>query len=214
MDFSTETGIIATAATAGLSFLGVIAKWLKPLIEEYFKSGPRIEAQTAVIVKSVGATAESIGKIAEALDNQKESWHVVARVMSQWQADRSRSRDTLLIVEDVHIQAKAIEALCMDFARRFHLRILIVSTVDDAIIESSSAAVVILDIGLPGNGDSARLPAFIATSTVPIVIHSGTQWEQKDFPTAHAIVMKGNPDLLKRAVETAILRQPMTKDLK
>ncbi len=124
-------------------------------------------------------------------------------------ANRGRGPETsqscVLLVEDDAIVAMLVEQILLDMG----LRVLVVATLDNALIEAEMASfdAAIIDMHLRGD-HAEQLTDTLLHSNVPFMVLSGA--DQSDFRTAHPqIVVLGKPfaqtelvqcvrDLLKR----------------
>lgn len=177
-------------------------KWLKPLVEDTLRVIPEIK-------DICDKNAAGVDVIAKSMKDQSEAFQVIARIISQMALTSLKSRNVILLVEDARMDALLVERVCSEFTRRFRLHFAWVTTLDEAISEVRFACVVILDLGLPDNGESAKLQAFVDAAPCPVVVFSGTKCEVGDFPNAFAVLHKpSDSDKLKDIVEAAIMGRP------
>jgi hypothetical protein len=197
----TDLGIPAGAATVIGGLLVAFGRWLKPLVESAFAVIPEIKLLSQEQTVSMRAISMSMA-------GQAEAFKILARVMSQSHIASGRTRHVLLLVEDSPVDAKIVEGICTELIRKYRLHFVLVTTIDEAISQVVTACVVILDVILPDNNEMSNLQPFVAVAPCPVIIHSRLDYTAKDFPNAYAVIKKGDSDLLRETIESAILGRP------
>ncbi len=149
----------------------------------------------------------------EILDNQRANTiafqqfsnsQAVLTYLLQGYFDKYGGKKTkILIVEDSTIDAAIVGQVCLKLARKYALTLVDVPNLANSYEHIPDTKVVVLDVCLP-DATEQMIKEYVRFCPCAVVIHSGHDYNKSDFPSAAAVVKKGDSALLLRELEAVI----------
>lgn len=185
--------------------LGILAGWLKPMLNRVVSVYPAMPDINTLIAKTVPAMAKDLAEINVAYELLSSSANTMAMVVSGMQSQMAANRTLLLIVESTRFDQANVDHVCRITAMKYGLTIFFANTFNEAAMRMGLARVVILDGEMPDMCRGA-LQGLLAVCTCPVIIHAESPEAFIEPERVFAVIgKKQSMEILKAEMERAVL---------